>query len=156
MSAECDLALTQVKLEKTTALNQCYSDKQTVQTQLDSRTTETTNLKNAVSDCNKQKNDMQMSYDRLSGEYNKLMNQLILQQKNTNANNNQITILQDNLSRCQQQLNDNGNNSDSIGKQYNELAKNYQTLQNAYKNLLEEYQIKCYDYHVASQLTKPK
>lgn len=154
VSADCQVQMSNMKLERNNVVNQCYTEKQNIQSLLDSKTTEITNIKGTVSDCNKQRNEIQMSYDKLSGEYRKLMNQMIFQQKNTTSTNNQITMLQDNLTRCQQQINDNTKQSVDITNQYNQLVKQYQDLQSAYKNLFEEYNIKCYDYHISKQMLK--
>jgi len=155
LSLDCQAAISNNKIASNTAVSNCLADKQQIQVLLDGKTTEVTNYKNMVSDCTKQKNDAQMAYDKVSVDYKKLMDQIILQQKNTNSTNNQVTVLQDNLSKCQQHVNDNNNRNNDIQNQYNQLVQNYQKLQDAYKKLFEEYSIKCYDYHIKSRTTAP-
>jgi chromosome segregation ATPase len=150
----CQQQVLQAQLDSNKSLNDCQTDRQSLQSLLSGKANINNDLSSQLATCNIQKNDLQTQNNKLTSDFRSLMNQMSGQQQNTNSSAGQITSTQNNVTVCQQLLSDNNDQYNSLQKQYNDLTKNYQDLQGKYEDLADKYFIRCANYNMASRLSK--
>jgi chromosome segregation ATPase len=145
---DCKNNISQIKLDYNSRLSECYDDKQSLQSKIEGKISDSSSSKIDLSDCNKNKNDLQIIYDKLNIDYNKLIDKIILLQNKSDNSTLQVTIAQEMLINSQKQVTDVNNMFINLENKYNNLVQQYKDLQDSYKNIADKYYVKCYDYHL--------
>ena len=152
--SQCQQQVLKAQLDSNKTLNDCQTDRQSLQSLLSGKTNENNNISSHLTTCNTQKNDIQAQNNKLTSDFRSLMDQMSSQQEITNTNASNITSTQNNVAVCQKLLSDNNNQYNILQKKYNDLIKNYQAIQDKYEELAEKYFIRCANYNVAARLSK--
>lgn len=133
----------------------CMNDKQNLQTTIDTKSTESINYQKNYSDCSTNLSNLQANFDTYTKNYGTLSGQITELQKALDNKNTIINVAQESVLQCDNQKLVYSENVNKLQKQYNELVTQYDILDKAYKELSDNYYIKCYDYYINTRTSVP-